>query len=216
MWICPTITAETKEVFSKQLKTASKLAKRIHFDVSDASLAPNKLLSLKSMSWGKQVLADIHVMSTHPHPELLLALKLKPHLVIIHAEADIDLIASARSLRQNDIKAGVALLQKTPLNLIGQYLLEFDHVLVFSGNLGYQGGSTANLNLIEKVKAIKNINREIEIGWDGGVNDTNISSLVASGVGVVNVGGFIQHSKNPAKAYAKLELALNSYKNYAP
>ncbi len=51
---------------------------------------------------------------------------------------------------------------------------------------------------------LRKLKPELEIGWDGGVNDTNAAILVQSGVDVLNVGGFIQKSKDPQAAYNKL------------
>ncbi len=216
MWICPTVTVENKAEFIRQLNLASKLARRVHFDVSDGTLAHRKLFGLGGMRWKPNILADIHVMSTYPHAELKLAELMKPHLVIIHAEADIDFVAAARSLRKSGIKAGLALLQHTEISRIESYLTDYDHVLVFSGNLGYQGGSKADMKLLDKVRTIRKLNPGIEIGWDGGVNDLNIGPLIEAGVNVANVGSFVQLAKQPSLAYAKLESAVNSYKRYAP
>jgi pentose-5-phosphate-3-epimerase len=44
----------------------------------------------------------------------------------------------------------------------------------------------------------------LEIGWDGGINDRNISQLVFGGVDVLNVGGYIQNANNPERAYNSL------------
>jgi pentose-5-phosphate-3-epimerase len=54
------------------------------------------------------------------------------------------------------------------------------------------------------VKQVQEHHPEAEIGWDGGINDHNAQQLVAAGVDVLNVGGFIQKSDDPAGAYEKL------------
>jgi 3-keto-L-gulonate-6-phosphate decarboxylase len=45
----------------------------------------------------------------------------------------------------------------------------------------------------------------LEIGWDGGVNTSNVQQFINGGVDVLNVGGFIQHAHNPQAAYLELE-----------
>jgi transketolase len=42
------------------------------------------------------------------------------------------------------------------------------------------------------------------VGSHAGVNDQNVNELVRGGVDVLNVGGFIQNSKEPQTAYRKL------------
>jgi ribulose-phosphate 3-epimerase len=58
------------------------------------------------------------------------------------------------------------------------------------------------------VKQIKAIHPDVEIGWDGGVNDKNARSLADGGVDVLNAGGFIQKAEDPETAYQQLVKAL--------
>src|SRR5690606_36219400 len=98
---------------------------------------------------------------------------------------------------------GVALLKDTPASAIEPYIDQIEHVLVFSGDLGYYGGK-ADLALLSKVTELKKMKPSLEIGWDGGINDHNASELVKGGVDVLNVGGFIQKATDPEDAYAIL------------
>jgi ribulose-phosphate 3-epimerase len=126
-----------------------------------------------------------------------------PHMLIVHAEADGNFEAFASFCRQHDIKVGVALLQKTsPQNILPALDL-VDHALIFAGDLGHYGGH-ADLTQLKKVEYLKSHKPEIEIGWDGGINDQNISQLAFAGVDVFNVGGFIQKAENPEKSYEAL------------
>lgn len=214
-WICPTITAVTRKEYERQFNIISKFAARIHFDVSDGSLAPRRLFPFSQMRWHKDTLADVHIMSRYPHADIVLAYHLRPHLVIIHAEAEVDLIRAANSIHSAGIKAGLALLSDTQVEQVSAIIPHFDHALIFSGNLGYQGGSVADLNLLNKVHKLKSLNPNIEIGWDGGINNDNIELIVASGISVANVGGYIQSSSSPKRAYAKLVSTLKKSKHHA-
>jgi pentose-5-phosphate-3-epimerase len=124
-------------------------------------------------------------------------------MVIIHAEASVHHMHFAAELHKHHIKAGIAILQDTPVMDIAKMVHSFDQVLVFSGNLGHHGG-TANLHLLGKIHEIRQHFPEAEIAWDGGINDRNTRPLALSGIDVLNVGGFVQKSDNPAAAYATL------------
>jgi pentose-5-phosphate-3-epimerase len=115
----------------------------------------------------------------------------------------------AARLHQADILAGLAILQDTPVENAYQIMHSFDHVLVFSGNLGHHQG-VADLGLLDKVAKVRDHHPDAEIGWDGGVNDQNAKRLVDGGVDVLNVGGFIAGAKDPKAAYAKLETVIAS------
>jgi ribulose-phosphate 3-epimerase len=119
--------------------------------------------------------------------------------VIVHAEAEGDFAQIAEPLRMAGIKLGLALLQKTGVENIQPVLDQLDHVMIFAGTLGHFGGS-ADLSMLSKVDKLKQLNSELEIGWDGGVTDLNVTELARGGVDVLNVGGYIQHAVDPATA----------------
>ena len=209
--VCPTITATNKDEYQRQLKVLKRFATRIHLDISDGTLAHRELLGLGSMRWPKKIQADVHAMSRHPHAELAIACELKPQLVILHAEAETDLVAAAKELKARHIKAGLALLPESSVHHYAELIRDyFDHVLIFSGNLGYQGGSSADLGLLPKVHELRQLKPTLEIGWDGGINEHNAAQLVKAGVDVLNVGSYIARAKSPKAAYAKLEEVIKS------
>jgi ribulose-phosphate 3-epimerase len=109
----------------------------------------------------------------------------------------------AAQLHQAGIRAGLALLQDTPVEWAEQIMHSFDQILIFSGHLGFQGGQ-ADLKLLDKVKQVKSLHPKAEIAWDGGINDNNAAELASSGVDILNVGSFIQDAEKPDEAYAKI------------
>jgi ribulose-phosphate 3-epimerase len=202
--ICPTITASEPDEYRKQIERIVPFTKRLHIDLADGIFTPNKLLPVDEVWWPGGIRADLHVMYKRPDEHLDALIALGPQLVIVQAEAEGDFIEFAKRLHLHGIEAGVALLPDTQPEIIKPGLELIDHVLIFSGNLGYQGGSTANTDLLEKIKAIKALKSTIEVGWDGGVNDQNAAELASGGVEVLNVGGFIQKADDAEKAYAAL------------
>ena len=77
-------------------------------------------------------------------------------------------------------------------------------MLLFTPPLGEYGGY-ANFDLLHKVHYLKERKAELEIGWDGGITDQNISQLATGGVDVFAVGGFIQESQEPEKTFHRLQ-----------
>jgi ribulose-phosphate 3-epimerase len=208
--ICPTITAEEPHGYRAQVERIEPFAIRWHIDVADGDLAPRKLIDLDKLWWPGNVQVDLHVMYQNPEAHLELFIVQHPRLIIIQAEADGDFDNWADTLHRHGIEVGVALLPQTPVSLLAGALDKIDHVLIFSGNLGYQGGSHADFGLLEKVRELRQLKPQLEIGWDGGVNDENAGQLVAAGVDVLNVGGFIHEAHNAGAAYAKLVSEVSS------
>jgi ribulose-phosphate 3-epimerase len=143
-------------------------------------------------------------MYRQPHDAVDIILEHKPNMVIVHAEAEGNFLSIAEKFRPLDVKVGLALLAHTSVESIFQVLNHLDHVLIFSGNLGEYGGH-ANLDLLNKVRTLKQHKPDLEVGWDGGVNNRNISQLAMAGVDVFDVGGFLQDSPNPERDYHSLK-----------
>lgn len=203
--ICPTIDAYTEEEYRTQMERVVGFTHRIHIDLTDGIFTKEKSTGPKQAWWPAGVKADFHMMYTDPEEAVKEVIQHKPNLIIVHAEAEGDFTAFARYCHEQGVKTGVALLQNTPAEAILPALSHIDHVLIFSGNLGYQGGSQADLELLNKLSILKQHKPELEIGWDGGINDQNVSELVTSGIDVLNVGGYIQKAEDPARAYQALQ-----------
>ena len=201
--ICPTITAKNSHDYRKQLERVTKFAKRIHLDFADEEFTSVKLLDLDQAWCPEDVVVDIHLMFKNPAEKLTDAIKLQPNLVIMQAESDCNFRAVASRLKEAGIKVGIAILPQSSVAVITPALAVIDHVLIFSGHLGHYGGR-ANLSLLGKISEIKEIKPEIEIGWDGGINDQNVRTLAVNGVDVLNVGSFIQRATDPEAAYQQL------------
>jgi ribulose-phosphate 3-epimerase len=207
--ICPTVTAFDKHEYRAQMELLEPFAKRIHIDLMDGRFAPTVSPPLSSVWWPEHISADIHIMYQQPGASLELLTRLRPSLVVFHYEADVDHVAFAAGLRSAGIKAGLGVLQHTTVDDIKPLLPELDHIMIFSGKLGYHGG-TPDLGPLQKVHAVRQLAPDIEIAWDGGVNDQNARELVDGGVDVLNVGGFIHKAPDPKAAYAKLEAVIGN------
>lgn len=206
--ICPTVTAFDPHEYRAEIERVASFAERLHIDLMDGQFTPTKSPGLDQVWWPEALTADIHLMYRQPMASLDQLIKLRPHLVVIHQEAEVDHADFAARLREHGIRAGLAILQATPVTAVSDLLRSFDHLLIFSGNLGHHGGQ-ADLRLLDKVRGLSQAYPDLEIGWDGGINDHNAPGLAAAGVGVLNVGGFIQKAANPQEAYQKLLAVVN-------
>ncbi len=202
--ICPTVTAFDRHEYRSQIEILEKFAERIHIDLMDGQFAPTKSPDLNQIWLPENIISDIHLMYQRPMDHIELLIKLNPSLVIVHFEAQLDHEEFATSLRRAGIKSGLAILSKTSAEECLELVKNFDHVLVFSGKLGYHGGQ-ADLGLLDKVRKLRSNYPTLEISWDGGINDQNAIQLTEAGVSVLNVGGYIHKDPNPEAAYAKLE-----------
>jgi len=201
--IAPCITVETEEQFKVAIERIKPFAQRVHIDVSDGDFAPVLLLQPDKIWWPREWVVDIHAMVKSPMDYIDKLISLKPNSITFHAETGVNLLPIFKSIKKFGIKAGVALLKPTVPSTIEDIIKEADYVLVFSGDLGHYGGK-ASLMQLEKVRLIKAINPAVEIAWDGGVSVDNAFTLSQGGVNVLNAGGALANTDDPAGVYAKL------------
>ena len=201
--IVPAILTADKVDYHKQIEEINKFTRRAQIDVTDGMFAQNQTLDITNVWWPKGWAADLHLMAAYPSQHLDTILKLMPSLCILHAEASEDLTPIFNKLKENNIKIGLALLPSTYPGAVKPYIDMVDHVLIFAGRLGMQGAQ-ADMMQMEKIPLIRNMKPELEIGWDGGANLTNVRALAHADLDVINVGSAISRAPNPAEAYAQL------------
>jgi ribulose-phosphate 3-epimerase len=205
--ICPTITTDDPEVYRTQIEETARYATRVHIDLGDGVFT-RRLTAIEDVWWPAGMRADLHIMFKEPFTHVAALKVLAPQLVIVHAEADGDFLAFAHEMHQHGIEVGVALLHETPAEAIIPGLAAIDHVLIFSGSLGQNGGSV-DLTLLDKVRKLKQLKPQLEFGWDGGANDENASALANGGIDVINCGGYL-HGDNPVVAWNNIQRAVGN------
>ncbi len=201
--IVPTITTDDQAVFDANLAKFSQFSKRIQIDASDGSFAPTNMVPLTNMKFPENVSIDLHLMTARPSEHLATVLSLKPSLCILHAEVDDNLPGLFAQLRSAGIKVGIALLKSTFPGKVRELIASADHAMIFAGELGRQGGNIDMLQ-IEKVPLLRAIKSDLEIGWDGGANLSNVRALAHAGIDVINVGSAISKAADPAAMYQSL------------
>lgn len=201
--IVPTILTDNKQDYRAQVERINAFTRRVQIDVTDGKFTANETLDVTNVWWPKTWDADLHLMATNPSEHIDTILKLNPKLCILHAEASEDLMPSFQKLKSAGIKTGLALLPSTFPGNVMAYIDIVDHVLIFAGQPGIQG-SPADLMQMEKIPLIRNMKPEVEIGWDGGANMTNIRALAHADLDVINVGSAISKSENPAQTFQDL------------
>lgn len=206
--ISPTILAENAEQYKEQIERVTGLTERAHIDITDGEFAPTFTVTIPELWAPEGWMVDIHAMVNNLEEYVPKLIALRPHLIIIHAEASGDVVAALRQIKQANIMAGLALLRPTVPKTVEAMIKEAEHVLIFSGELGRFGG-TARMMQLEKIRLVRAINPQVEIGWDGGITVDNAYSLVQGGVSVLNVGGAIHKATDPRAAFQALQQEIS-------
>jgi len=206
--IVPCITTQNIADFQTKVNQYQAFTKRVHIDLSDGQFAPTILIPESQIYWPSDWQVDIHLMLARPSQVLDELIARKPFTIIFHAESGEPLQPLIDKVKQSGIRVGLALLKTTVPSTVEPLIKSVDHVMIFSGDLGKYGGQ-ASIMQTEKVRLVKNIKEDIEIGWDGGVSLDNAFTIASSGVDVLNAGGAIANSPNPADTFNQLTNEAN-------
>ncbi len=208
--IAPALLAESPDDYKAMVERIHPFAQRVHVDISDGEFAPTFTIGAAQIWWPQEWIVDIHAMVMRPSEHLETLVSLKPHMIIFHAETSEDITPVLQHVKQFGIKAGLALLKSTVPNTVSAAIQAADHVMIFSGDLGKYGGE-ASLMQLEKIRLVKAIRQDVEIGWDGGITLENAYSVSQGGADVLNVGGTLAKADDPKAMYDALVNEINKH-----
>ena len=182
-----------------------------HIDVMDGVFVPNISFGmpvLKEISKHTKKPLDVHLMIIKPERYIKTFADLGSNILTVHYEACTHLHRTIQEIKDNGMKAGVAINPHTNVDLLSDIISDIDLVCVMSVNPGF-GGQSFIETTYDKVTRLKqmisttNSNCRIEI--DGGVSDKNAEKLLEKGADVLVAGNHVFKSKNPIKTIAKLK-----------
>ena len=182
-----------------------------HLDVMDGVFVPN-------ISFGMPVIAainkhtlkplDVHLMIENPDNYIKDFKAAGANILTVHYEACPHLHKTLQAIREEGMKAGVALNPHTPIELLEGIINEIDLVLIMSVNPGF-GGQKFIESTYEKVRKMKALitknGAETKIEIDGGVTSANAKKLIEAGADVLVAGSFVFKSDNPSQVIADLK-----------
>ena len=202
--VAPTINATTPDDYARRINNVKGFAKRLHIDVGDGVFTDVKTVGLTQVYDIDGVPFDLHLMMVHPESQLENIMALQPELVIIHFEAPFDRDAFFRELRNLEIKVGLAIKVETTIDQVKDVLPNVDHLVVFTGRLGHNGGEF-RADCLEKIVQARQVNPNLEIAVDGGLNQETSRLAIEAGANLLDVGSFIHDSDDPEIAYIAVQ-----------
>ncbi|MGD9209832.1 MAG: ribulose-phosphate 3-epimerase [Desulfobacteraceae bacterium] len=216
-FVAPSILSADFSRLGEEVKTVAEAgADWIHVDVMDGHFVPNITfgpLVVKAVKKSTDLPIDVHLMITEPDQYIQSFVTAGADWICVHAEACVHLNRTIQLIKENNIKAGVALNPSTPLSALDWIIEELDYILIMTVNPGF-GGQTFISNCLSKIKALRKILLERGISpliqVDGGVNVETIADLHNAGSEVFVAGSAIFNSQDYAKTIHQFKSILNS------
>jgi ribulose-phosphate 3-epimerase len=170
----------------------------LHIDVMDGHFVPNLTFGppLVKALRGREVdaILDVHLMVAEPEKWIQPFRDAGADALTIHAEATVHLHRVLQQIRASGALCGVAINPATPISVLEHVGDLLDIVLVMTVNPGF-GGQKFIESAAKKVCQLADW-REISqltfrISVDGGVDSSNIRSLVTDGASILVAGSSI-------------------------
>jgi ribulose-phosphate 3-epimerase len=185
-------------------------AKILHVDVMDGHFVPNITIGLpvvKSIRKETDLTVDTHLMISEPRRYAVEFVKAGADMVSVHVEADHHLQRTLTAIREAGAKAGVAINPATPLVMLEEALPYTDFVLLMSVNPGFGGQkfiptSLDKLRRLREMIDSRGLKTRIEI--DGGIDESNIAEIVASGAEIIVAGSAVYGKGMPEESVKDL------------
>lgn len=167
----------------------------IHMDVMDGNFVPNITIGpdfIRDMKKHTDIPLDVHLMIEKPENSLQKYIDCKPEYIVIHYESTRFPARCLSLIRENGIKAGIALNPATPVESIYDLARFCDMVLIMSIDPGFSGQPFMKeaYSRIRKLKEylISADFHDVKIQVDGGISEENIRDVVSAGAEVIVAG----------------------------
>ena len=174
-------------------------AEYVHIDVMDGIFVP-------SISYGMPVIQairpcterifDVHLMIEEPIRYIDDFVNCGADIISVHAESCKHLDRTVEAIKEKGILASVALNPSTDLSVLEYILPKLDMVLLMSVNPGF-GGQKYISYTTEKIRRLRQMIEErglrTDIEVDGGVNLSNVETIMEAGANIIVAGSAVFH-----------------------
>ena len=183
----------------------------IHLDIMDGVFVPNLSFGFPVIQAVQKIARkplDIHLMIVSPDRYIERYAEVGAYMLTVHYEACTHLHSTIQQIKNQGVKAGVALNPHTDVNCLKPILSDLDMVLIMTVNPGY-GGQKFIPNAYDKIRELRLLsekyNPNLLIQVDGGISTDNIKDLADAGVDVFVAGTFVFRSKDPVNTIKLLK-----------
>jgi ribulose-phosphate 3-epimerase len=180
-------------------------ASLIHIDVMDGRFVPNITMGGLVVEAIRRVTTlplDVHLMIVEPERYIKMFADAGANMISVHLEASPHLHRTLQLIRDTGCKVGVAVNPHTTAESLRDVMDMMDYVNVMTVNPGF-GGQTFLSSMIPKIARIlamaHDIQRQIDIEVDGGINEETALAAVESGANILITGAAVFGHKHGVK-----------------
>lgn len=210
--IAPSILAADFSNLIKDIEMVNQSeAEWFHLDVMDGVFVPNisyGMPVIKAIDDHTDKVMDVHLMIVQPERFIQDFKRAGADVLTVHYEACTHLHRTIQAIKDEGMKAGVALNPHTPVHLLEDIMQDLDLLLIMSVNPGF-GGQKFIENTYTKIAQAKEMilrkNSSTLIEIDGGVGLGNAQKLKEYGADVLVAGSSVFQSNDPNETIKQLK-----------
>ena len=203
------LTADLMSLGSELKLMEDAGVKLLHVDVMDGCFCPMMTVGpgfVKGMK--TSLLKDVHLLINEPLEKLESYVAAGADMITVHVESCRHIHRVLQKLGEmtnaNDsdrgILRGIALNPGTPLDVITPLMDELEMVFLLAVNPGWSGQKfipSTGPRLARLKQIIRNAEKDILVGVDGGVNRNNITDIAQMDVDIIVTGSAVFDGKTP-------------------
>ncbi len=182
-----------------------------HVDVMDGVFVPNISFGfpvIKAMQKLAKKPLDVHLMIVQPERYIKDFKAVGAEVLSVHLEACTHLHRTLYAIKEEGMKAGIAINPHTPVSLLKDVIKDADLICMMSVNPGF-GGQSFIEQTYQKCSELRELidsnQSKCLIEIDGGVNQVTAPKLLAAGADVLVAGNYVFASDSPLDTIASLK-----------
>lgn len=184
----------------------------VHVDVMDGNFVPNITMGPNVVSAIRPhtiLPLDVHLMIERPLRYIEAFAKAGADIITIHAEAVEDVAGAVKAIQQLGKKAGVSISPDTTVAALEGAMAIMDMALIMTVYPGFGGQSyihSCTPKLTQVKQMAKDLDRELIIQVDGGINDETIHEAVKAGANCIVAGSAVFGADDMKRAIGDLRV----------